>query len=200
MRVRALGQLSCCIALVVATLAGCTVDHVGAATPQATTPAQTSTSTASSLSRPREVKIDSVRPCDLFSADNRQEFKIDRPVTETKDNFFQSQVCYLLSRAEGVDISINMLLDRDVDAFGPENTTAHSRLMRVQGFPAYEGHVDKRPGRAACGVNIGVSQGQVLRAQATEQGRYENPLTQEEVCRRALRAADLAMGNLLARG
>ncbi|GAA4026136.1 hypothetical protein GCM10022247_58630 [Allokutzneria multivorans] len=152
------------------------------------------------LDRPRELKIDSVRPCELFTAENREEFKTDRPVKETKDSYFQTQVCHFLGRAEMMTISVNILLGYDMSYFAPTQPPVHTRLLRVHGFPAYEVYVDSEPGRAGCAVNIGVAQGQVLRAQAAEPGRYENPLPQEEVCRRARRAADLAFGNLLARG
>ncbi|MCP3798026.1 DUF3558 domain-containing protein [Allokutzneria sp. A3M-2-11 16] len=198
--IRFAGQLSCGVVLIAAALAGCTVDHVGAAVPQSAVPSKTSANSAPGPGRPREVKINSVRPCELFTEENRREFKIDRPFAEEKDIFFGSQVCDFLGRAEKVTISVNMLLDRDMDAFAPGKTPAHTRSIRVQGFSAYEAYVDGRPGNLACGVNVGVAQGQVLRVQATEQGRYENPLTQEEVCRRATRGAELALGNLLARG
>ncbi|SDM95277.1 Protein of unknown function [Allokutzneria albata] len=192
--------LSYGIMLMIAGLAGCAVNHVGAATPQNASHPGTPAIIAPGVSRPRDIKIDSVPPCELFTPGNRQEFKNDRPFREEKHRFFKYPVCDFHSRAEKVTVAIDMVVDRDMSAFAPGKVAGHARLVQVLGFPAYEGYSDAKPGNLGCSVDIGVVQGQVLSIQVLEQGRYENPLTQEEVCRRAMRGAELALGNLLARG
>ncbi|MFB9908267.1 DUF3558 domain-containing protein [Allokutzneria oryzae] len=198
--VRRLGLIAVVLAVAIT---GCTTSQAGTAIPQDTItevarPAATTTRRAD---RPRELKLDNIRPCELLTPAQRQELKIDQPFKELTEYNFNAPVCDFHSNPETASIVFVVLLDRDADFFAPGKLAAETRAIRVLGFPAFEAHVKQgKPGNEGCSVNVGVADGQVLRTQYVEQGRYKDPLSHEELCRRATRNAEIAVGNLLARG
>ncbi|WP_168200849.1 DUF3558 domain-containing protein [Allokutzneria sp. NRRL B-24872] len=198
MRVLEVSRLVLLVALVTS-VAGCTVTQVGTASPQSAIP-ESPPPASDGPERPREIKIDDLRPCELITAEQRQEFKIDVPFSEESESAFQSQICEMISHSERVSIAFNVILKHDVARFGIGNPATIPRAVQVAGFPAFEVRLkESDPGDQGCSVNVGVSKGQVIRARFLEQGRKSRPLSYDEVCRRATRGAELAVGNLLNR-
>jgi uncharacterized protein with FMN-binding domain len=187
-------------AVVVLGLSGCTTNTPGVATTQASSvpPGTTSASNVSST-RPREVKLSGVNPCELLSQNQLQGFAVDKPPRAGKDTTFQSATCDFLSGATNTSLRVTPVMTVGIDHFAPGKVTGNVRPRVVQGFPAYENHIDgASAGNDFCSVTVDVANGQVLDTMFGEQSSKQ-PMTKEAVCQKANELADAAMTTLLAR-
>ncbi|WP_030430838.1 DUF3558 domain-containing protein [Allokutzneria albata] len=181
-------------ALATTLASGCTVAHVGVASPQPAPKA-----TTSSPDRPRELKIDGFASCELLSESQRLDLQISRPPNKREDSVSKADACDFNNHTDGTSLSLYVMLKHDMEMFAPGNVNGKVRSVRVLGFPAYEIELDSREDpNQSCSVNIGVSSGQVLRGQYMRWKRQQ-PLPDGEVCIRATRGVELALGNILAK-
>ena len=192
-------------AMVLAGIGGCTMDTPGVATTE-TPPSQSTSSTSSRTSttrppstRPREVKVDGVNPCDLLSQGQLQQFSIDSPPRPDKDTTFQTPTCNFYSDSTRTGVRLTPVANVGIERFEPGAVTGDVKIRTIQGFPAREIHT---PGSSAgndfCTVVVDVADGQVLHTMFNEDGSKQ-PMSTEAVCQKANDAANAAMTTLLAR-
>ncbi|WP_344882306.1 DUF3558 domain-containing protein [Allokutzneria multivorans] len=175
--------------------AGCTASHVGTASPQ-----PMSSTTIGGGDRPRELKIDGLKACELLTEAQRVELVITRPPHHREDPIFESDACNFNNHTASTTLSLYVMTRRDMRSFSPGEANGVVRSVRVLGFSGFQVHPEEYvPLSPHCSVNIGVSEGQVLRAGYSTLGE-EHALPQDEVCRRATRGLEMALGNILAKG
>jgi uncharacterized protein DUF3558 len=187
-------------------LAGCTVNTPGEAKTQApstrsTAPTSGRTGGASGVpsARPREIKLDGSNPCELLTQDQLQRFAIDTPPRPGKDTTFQAATCDFLSHAAESSLHVTPVTTVGIDQFAPGKVTGSVQARTIQGFPAFENHIDgASAGNDFCSVTVDVANGQVLDTMFGEQGSKQ-PMTKDAVCQKANELADAAMTTLLAR-
>ncbi|SDM90888.1 DUF3558 domain-containing protein [Allokutzneria albata] len=194
MNVRHLSGAIITLVMAAVAAAGCTNTHIGTAVPQ-----PIPSTTTSSADRPRELKIDGFKSCELLSEAQQAELQINQPPHQREDPIFNSDTCNFNNHTTSTTLGLYVMLKHDVSHFAPGNVNGVARAVRILGFPGFEvrPEVDEPP-LQQCAVNIGVSTGQVLRSQYITLGE-KHALPQEEVCRRATRGLELALGNILAK-
>lgn len=114
------------LAMTTAACTGGTNPGEPAAAPQATSPVASPVS-----SRPVELRIDDVNPCELVTDETRQRFKIDRPTPAPREIVANESTCTFITSTAGQYL-IALVRDKGVDALGLPVTTS------VGGFPAIE--------------------------------------------------------------
>ncbi|TCO46617.1 uncharacterized protein DUF3558 [Actinocrispum wychmicini] len=86
-----------------------------------------------------------------------------------------------------------------IDLFAPGRTQGDVEPRTVQGFPAFQDHINGSPvGNDFCNVTVDVADGQVLDVGFFEVS-IERPLGSEVVCQKANDVANAAMTTLLSR-
>ncbi|MCP3797764.1 DUF3558 domain-containing protein [Allokutzneria sp. A3M-2-11 16] len=174
-------------------LFGCTATHVGTANPQAV-----NGTTPNSVDRPRQLKIDRFKACELLSESQRVELKITRPPRQRDDPILKSDSCNFSNLTEGTILTTFVITKHDLEQFSPKRATGTVHPVRILDFPGFQINPEPQdPLSAHCSVNVGVSVGQVLRVAYATLGE-QHFLPTNEVCRRATRGAELTLGNILA--
>ena len=116
-----------------------------------TTPAATTAGSSTPVSRPAELPLAGVMPCDLVTEATRQQFKIDRPdVPDDSDP--NAPGCTFVTTTVGQYL-VSAVRDKGVEALGRPVTTT------VGGFPAVE---IQRPNIKVGHLSIDVADGQRL--------------------------------------
>ena len=139
------------VALTLVAIAGCTVNAPGEATTapssgHSTTSQPSTTKVLPSSTRPREVKMNGVNPCELLSADQLKRFAIDRPPSADKDTTFQTATCDYFSKVTLTGFRLTPIPTLGIDRFEPGKVTGDVQVRTVRGFPAREIHT---PGASA---------------------------------------------------
>ncbi|WP_344801049.1 DUF3558 domain-containing protein [Actinokineospora diospyrosa] len=187
-------------------VAGCTATETGTPTTtvdggETTAPNSSESPTKTSVSvppRPKTLKLDSIDPCALLTADQRAGLKIDsfRPQTNSTEQYRGAKECAFeisakapyyryyatLVTTEGVEVWLSG--DRNVDA----------KLISIGDFAAVRYDLAGQGANAApCTVAVDVAQDQQLLIRTSTSGK---DFTQDEVCRMSEKAADLALTTL----
>lgn len=171
-------------------LAGCTTisGQPEPAAPSASTPA-----------RPREVRIDGVDPCSLLTEQQRGELGLDgRPRFDRSPSLlFPGDVSMCVTRGfstRAVVVSVGLVTTAGIEFISDQQLAVDIGQTGVAGFPAAVG----RPTQYTrfCNVFVDVAPGQLVDVQALDGGR-QPPISQEELCHDAERAAAAVMKTLL---
>lgn len=198
-------RLALAVALVLAT-AGCTTSATGQPTPEEGGESSTSSSTTSESSgadptvevppRPREISLDGLDPCTLYTDAQRAQLKVDDVKSRESDsNSFEGmKECSLAVEAQEpfYDYTALAVTTEGVEAWLTGNRNVDAELTSVQGFPAaqfkFRGVEDE-----GCDIAVGVADGQYLWVQVIPISRG---FKQDQLCRMVSQATDMAMTTL----
>ncbi|WP_260478693.1 DUF3558 domain-containing protein [Kibdelosporangium aridum] len=187
-------------------LAACTSEQAGvpaaqrgpltSSTPQ---PPSSSTSAPPTVSRPRDLAMSGVRPCDLLTPDQQRKFGVDDQPRINDDQTLQAQSCYFDSQKLRTKISVSPLTSFGIERFQPGKVNGEVRPLTLREFPAVEVFTETiETIDMFCVVVVDVAAGQAVHVNYGEDGLRPH-LGRSEVCRRAVEVADVVTGNLLAR-
>lgn len=145
--------------------------------------------------RPREIRIDNLDPCVIFTAEQLSRLDINGAQFRPADERSGPRCQWSHSPYEPVE---GYLVMRTTDQ-GPESAFDNprgTRVTTVAGFPAIETQGLYSPKESHCGILIGVATGQTLQVQYDYNGTAL-PMTRELACQKARAAAELAMQTLI---
>ncbi|GAA2804263.1 DUF3558 domain-containing protein [Crossiella cryophila] len=145
--------------------------------------------------RPRELAFDNVKPCALLSQPQQGEFGVDQPAEDGTSPTFNAPSCVYISQKEKVSLSVVLVTDRGIAEFAPGKATGQTDAVTVAGFPGYRVRTDQPAGEQFCTVHLDAAPDRVLTAAYNEEGR-DKPLSKDEVCQRATKVAEAALGTL----
>jgi len=184
-------------AALVATLTGCTSTTSGTAAPRSsttrTTPSPTtSASTAPSSTRPREIRLDGKKPCDLITAEQLAvfgEFTAPRPNTSS---FFNAPNCDF--SADGAFWNITTVTTEGIEEWTSGKRKGQAtEISPITGFPAIA--VTLPTDQVRCNVAIDIANGQYLYTGFEVSKSYADKFPKP--CDGARIVAEAAMQNLL---
>ncbi|MGW0521589.1 DUF3558 domain-containing protein [Crossiella sp. NPDC003009] len=145
--------------------------------------------------RPRELAFDNVKPCALLSQPQQTELGVDQPAEDGTSPTFNAPSCVFVSHKEKVSLSVVLVGDRGIAEFGPGKATGQTDPVTVAGFPGFRIRTDQPAGEQFCTVHLDAAPNRVLTAAYNEEGR-DKPLAKDEVCQRATKVAEAAVGTL----
>lgn len=188
--------------------AGCTTNEPGQPTSapggdsSSTTTAPTSQPSGSSSPtvevppRPRDITLDGLDPCTLFTEAQRTQLKAtDVDSGESgSDNFEGMKECVLEVDAQEpfYDYTALAVTTEGVDAWLTGKRNVEAELTTVQGFPAAQFKFRGSDGEG-CDLAVGVAEKQNLWIQVVP---YSRGLEQDELCQMARQATEMAMTTL----
>ena len=198
----------CAVAMSATFLAGCTVTEAGSATPGGET-SSTSTSeqpTSESSSPPsveippppKELSLDGLDPCTLFTDSQRAQLQIDDVSPDDGSDagtiYKDMKACTLDKSAEEPFHSYDVVAVTDVDMsfWLNEDNNADSELISIAGYPAAMFHI-KGGGTYDCAIALGVAKNQHLHV---EMASLSDDLKGEQLCQGSEQAAEMALRTL----
>ncbi|WP_312024945.1 DUF3558 domain-containing protein [Kibdelosporangium aridum] len=165
--------------------------------PTSPTFSRTSQSTPpTTRSRPRDLTMSGIRPCDLLTADQQRKFGVDDQPRTNDDETLRAQSCYFDSQKLRTKISVSPLTRFGIERFQPREVNGEVRPLTIRAFPAVEvftrtiDTIDR-----FCVVVVDVAPGQAVHVNYGEDGLRPH-LDRSEVCRRAVQVADVVVENL----
>ncbi|WP_235038513.1 DUF3558 domain-containing protein [Kibdelosporangium aridum] len=188
-------------------LAACTTEQAGVPAAQrgpltsstSQPPSPSTSAPPPSVSRPRDLAMSGVRPCDLLTPDQQRKFGVDDQPRTNDDQTLQAQSCYFDSQKLRTKISISPLTSFGIERFQPRKVNGEVRPLTIRAFPAVEVFTETiETIDMFCVVVVDVAAGQAVHVNYGEDGLRPH-LGRSEVCRRAAEVADVVTGNLLAR-
>jgi hypothetical protein len=186
---------------------GCTVGEPGSATSGSNTNSTNSSespSTGASESSadvpppPKDLSLDGIDPCALFSESQRAELSIDevRPDDGTGAGsvYEGMKACSLDKDAEEPFISYDLVAvtNLDVSWWINEPHNADVKLISIDGYPAVQFNI-KGSNKYGCGVALGVAKNQFLHVEMLP---LSNSATGDEICQGSKQAAEMALQTL----
>jgi hypothetical protein len=191
--------------LAVGLVAGCTTSEAGEATPgtgSESTPPSTESSEPSSPSSvdipppPRELSLDGLDPCTLFTDAQREQLHIDDVDAGVGESeiYKDMKECTLDAQSAEPFRTYNVLAVTNVDVsfWLNERRNADAELISVAGYPAAQFHTKGVEG-SDCAIAVGVAKNQHLHV---EMHPISEKLQQDEICQLSIEAADMAMQTL----
>jgi hypothetical protein len=192
------------VALVaVGLVAGCTTSEAGEAlpgkgsTPGSGSPPDTSTSSSANIPPPpRDLSLEGLDPCGLFTDPQRGQLGIDsvRPGVSEGTIYEDMKNCSLEHETAepfyGYDVVAVTNVDVSFWIDKPHN--ADVKLINIAGYPAAEFHT-KGVQDADCAIALGVAKNQHLHVEIMP---LSEDLKQDELCRRSEQAAEMALQTL----
>ncbi|MDN5855673.1 MAG: DUF3558 domain-containing protein, partial [Actinomycetia bacterium] len=150
--------------------------------------------------RPRDIRLDGLDPCALFTPEVRAKLGTDRPPRFAKgpSPVFQGEVpaCDVLRfSAPSFNVSVSFVLHDGVDLYRPERVQGMVAARAVHGFPALL--LTPSRYRDSCAVAIDIAPGQLISILYGDGGGTP-PIPQPQLCAGAELTADLTMSALLA--
>lgn len=183
--------------------AGCTTSEAGEALPSgesnsnSESPPDTSTSSSVDIPPPpRDLSLDGLDPCTLFSEPQRTQLAIDsvRPGVSSGTIYEDMKNCAFEHETAEPFYSYDVVAVTNVDVSfwidKPHN--ADVKLISIAGYPAAEFHT-KGVQDADCAVALGVAKNQHLHVEIQP---LSEDLKQDELCRRSEQAAEMALQTL----
>nr|WP_042183711.1 DUF3558 domain-containing protein [Kibdelosporangium sp. MJ126-NF4]CEL15767.1 hypothetical protein [Kibdelosporangium sp. MJ126-NF4]CTQ93693.1 hypothetical protein [Kibdelosporangium sp. MJ126-NF4] len=147
--------------------------------------------------RPKDLPLDGVDPCKLFSKPQLDEIKVNRTRNLVQDNETNkgAPVC-AMDGADGnkyFTFSTWVITGEGVEVWLNTTRNAVVTQVKVDGFPAVSYRI-RGPGTFHCWTSVGVANGQQLAVEfrATSRGAF----TQDQMCAKSEQAATLAMQTL----
>jgi Protein of unknown function (DUF3558) len=183
-------------------VAGCTATSAGTPAPSeqgSGPPSSSSPATGSSqlAQRPREIKLDGLNPCTLWTPDQLQQLAVKLTPTTggPQEDSSGHQVCtYRSPRPLEMDIgySARAITDLDASVYLGEPTVTDSSVVEVEGFPAVL-EIGRPENASPCMLAISTADQQHLQIQAlTRPGVF----SVEQACEMTTKAATFAVQNL----
>jgi hypothetical protein len=195
------------VLLASATLASCTTNEPGQAV-SAGDPATVSPSGTSSTSgaptvaippRPKELKLDGVEPCDLFTSTQIAQLKLDRKrkTVSQSQHYNGMRDCALDSNSAPFDhYSALAVTNEGAELWLTGKRNVEAKVSSVAGYGAATYWILGANGHNTdgCSTAVDVAHGQQLIVTADNDGKHSYTL--EELCQRAEKAAGLAVQTL----
>jgi hypothetical protein len=185
------------VALSALTLAGCVSPGEGGnPSPESTTSTSKTSTSPTSSDRPKNIKLDSIDPCKVLSANDQKQ--LGTAVTEADQSDVvegaKTPACdYVTGPGVSPIFSYSVSL---VTAEGIDYWSASGNLdiaeKKVSGFPAKQ-VTFKGTSSVDCSVAVDVADGQHLFVQFLPIGR---DTTQDKMCQNAAKGAELALATL----
>jgi hypothetical protein len=182
--------------LALALAAGCTATSPGSpsAQPPSGTVTVRTTGDTPLPPRPRDIGLDGVNPCTLWTADQLAALALTpsprRSVTTAGDD-----ICHfdaLDQKPPEITLSVATIVDHDAaNMYLPDHGDT---IVDVAGFPAVQSPADPA-GIRPCQVLVSVAPGQTLEI-TLDYSSIKNHLTTEQACELTVKAATLAMQTL----
>lgn len=146
--------------------------------------------------RPRDITLDGLDPCTLFTKTQRAQLTVsDVDSGESKsENFKGMKECTLEAdtRTRFYDYTALAVTTEGVDAWLTGQRNVEAELTTVQGFPAAEFMFRGSDGEG-CDLAVGVAAHHTLWIQVIP---YDRGFEQDELCRMARQATEMAMTTL----
>lgn len=187
--------------LVLGVVAGCTTSEAGSATP-GPTPESTTSSEPSSPSSvdipppPRDLSLDGVDPCTLFTDAQRAQLKVVGVSAGAGETEIYKDMKECTLDADGAEpfVTYNVVAVTNVDVsfWLSERRNADAELISIAGYPAAEFHT-KGVEDSDCAVAVGVAKDQHLHV---EMAPISGEFTQEQICQASEQAAEMALQTL----
>jgi len=185
-----------------ALVAGCTATTAGAPGPSeqgSGSPSTNGSATASSPlgNRPREIKLDGLNPCTLWTQDHLRQLAVKlTPVTggPQKDSGGYQACTYRSPRPTEADFgySATAVTDLDASVYIGDTSLTRSSVVKVEGFPAVL-KIGRPEGASPCMLAISTADKQHLEVEAlTDPGKY----SVEQACEMTTKAATFALQTL----
>lgn len=194
------------VGLVVVT-AGCTKSEAGQAAPVTETPSGTSSqstsgnasSTVAVPPRPKTLALDNVEPCDLFTAGQLAQIKVDRKRSGTSgsEHYKGMKECALDENAAPFDhYSVLAVTNEGIGPWLTGKRNVEAKLGSVGGYAAatYWFRGANGHNTDGCSTSIDVADGQQLAVDADNDGKHSYTL--EQLCQRAEQVAGFAVQTL----
>ncbi|MFC4858894.1 DUF3558 domain-containing protein [Actinophytocola glycyrrhizae] len=201
-------RLMVAVAAVVAFAAGCTTSASGQSTPvpgetpssdpgtSTSEPSGSATPTVEVPPRPRDISLEGLDPCTLYTAAQRAQLGVDDVDSgETESEVFKGmKECTLAveNQEPFYDYSALAVTTEGVEAWLTGNRNVDAELISVQGFPAaqfkFRGVEDE-----GCDIAVGVAEGQSLWIDVVP---LERVFEQDELCQMVKEATEMAMTTL----
>jgi Protein of unknown function (DUF3558) len=198
-----------------ATLAGCTTSQAGQAEPtteiepSSAPPSRQPTGTATSSARPtvaipprpRELRLDGIDPCTLFTRPQLSELKVNRSprsITAEGASYKGMRQCVLNVQNEPPFYRFNIIAvtNEGIEAWLTGKRNVEAKLSSVAGYAAATYWLRGANGRNTdgCTTSVDVASGQQLYVDTNNDGGHS--FTLEQLCQRAEGAAALAVQTL----
>jgi hypothetical protein len=186
-------------------VAGCTSREAGTATADptsASTPKSTGTTSGSATPTveipppPKELRLDGIDPCTLFTPAQRAELKVDHVRTRYAENsptYKDMQECVLdvTTQEPFLTYSALVVTDEDVSIWLTGKRNVDAKLISIGGYPAAQFSIKGTD--TNCAIAVGVAKGQYIWAQMDPIS--EEP-TYEDLCKAAKRTAEMSLQTL----
>lgn len=200
-------RLVLAVTAVAAVSAGCTTSASGQATPVpgdgSSSASSTSSEPSGSLSptvevppRPRDISLDGLDPCTLYTEAQRTQLKVsDVDSGESgSENFKGMKECSLEVEDQDVfyDYTALAVTTEGVEAWLTGNRNVEAELTSVQGYPAAQFRFRGSDGEG-CDLAVGVAEEQNLWIQIVP---YSDGFEQDQLCQMAREATEMAMTTL----
>ncbi|MFI7677000.1 DUF3558 domain-containing protein [Actinophytocola sp. NPDC049390] len=171
-------------------------DSSGTSSAPTTEPSGSPSSTVEVPPRPRDISLDGLDPCTLFTEAQRTQLKAtDVDSGESgSDNFKGMKECVLEvdDQERFYDYTALAVTTEGVDAWLTGQRNVEAELTDVQGFPAAQFKFRGSDGEG-CDVAVGVAEKQNLWIQVVP---YSRGFEQDELCQMARQATEMAMTTL----
>jgi hypothetical protein len=200
-------RLLLAIAAVALVAAGCTTSATGQPTPatdgsSTSSAPQTSESSGSATPtvevppRPRDLSLEGLDPCTLFTEDQRAQLQAnDVKSGESGAEFFKGMkecVLYVDEQEPFYEYNAMAVTFEGVDQWLTGKRNVDAELTSIQGFPAAKMKIRKTDGEG-CFFAVGVADKQYL---MVEMLWTSSGFTQEKICQMSEEAANMAMTTL----
>jgi hypothetical protein len=149
--------------------------------------------------RPKELRLDGVNPCDLFTPAQLTQIKVDlkRPRESGSEHFKGMKECAITSRAAPFDTySALAATNEGIGPWLSGKRNVEAKLSSVAGYAAATFWFIGAKGHETdgCSTSVDVADGQQLEIDADNDGKHTYTL--EELCQRAEKAAGFAVQTL----
>jgi hypothetical protein len=194
--------------LAVGLVAGCTTSEAGVPTSggpisESTSggelPSESSTPSSAVIpAPPREISLDGLDPCTLFSDEQKVQLGADRARPDdgaSAGTIYKGMKNCTLDRVNSEPffaIAVIAVTNVDINFWINEGSNADSKLISIAGYPAAEFHT-KGVQDSDCAVAVGVAKNQHLHV---EFHPLSEDLKQDQICQRSEQAAEMAMQTL----
>lgn len=173
-----------------------TADPTGSSSPQSTeAPSGSATPTEEIPPPPKELRLDGLDPCTLFTPAQRAELNVDQVRTTADDsgNYKDMQECVLDVTAQEpfVNYSALAVTDEDVSVWLTGKRNVDAKLISIDGYPAAQ--FNTKGVDTDCVVAVGVAKGQHL---MVEMAPISGDFTYGDICKASKRAAEMALQTL----
>lgn len=145
---------------------------------------------------PKELRLDGLDPCTLYTPAQRTELKVDKFRTRNAENseyYKDMQECVLDVSTQEPFITYAALAvtNEDVSVWLTGNRNVDAKLISVGGYPAAQFSIMGTD--TNCSIAVGVAKGQHLWVDMTP---WSGDFTYEDICNAGKQAAEMALQTL----